>query len=80
VLDEFLTVALFHPEHIRVDEMRFHAKGNLALALGYKEDKDPFWQIFWAINQLRNKIAHNVDSSEVDQKMKYLRAKMWRSS
>jgi hypothetical protein len=53
--------------------MNFHLKGNLGLALSPKEDKDPLWSVFWAINQLRNKIAHKLDSIEIDERMKYLR-------
>ena len=29
--------------------------------------------MFWAINQLRNKIAHKLDSKEIEEKMKFLR-------
>jgi hypothetical protein len=27
----------------------------------------------WAINQLRNEMAHNLDSKKIDEKMKFLR-------
>jgi hypothetical protein len=41
--------------------MKVHPKGKLAVALSLKEDKDRIWNVFWALNQLRNKIAHNVE-------------------
>jgi hypothetical protein len=72
-LDSFLSTSLFNPEHMSIDRMNFHPKGNLALALSLKEDKDPIWAVFWAVNQLRNKIAHNVESKVVEEKMKFLR-------
>ncbi|MCC8954400.1 hypothetical protein H8B02_13355 [Bradyrhizobium sp. Pear77] len=31
------------------------------------------WAVFWAIGQLRNKLAHKIDSEEIDEKMEYLR-------
>jgi hypothetical protein len=71
-LDDFLTLAFFNPQHLKLDRMNFHLKGNLALALSLKGDTDPFWGVLWALN-LRNKIAHNVEPKEVDEKMKYLR-------
>jgi hypothetical protein len=72
-LSSFLGVSLFNPEHVDIDHMKFHAKGELALALSLKEDKDPIWAVFWALNQLRNKIAHNVESKVVEERMKFLR-------
>lgn len=72
-LDNFLSAALFNPSHVNLDLMNFHTKGNLALALAPGEDKDPFWAIVWALNQLRNKVAHERDAKEVEEKMAYLR-------
>jgi hypothetical protein len=73
-LDTFLAASLYNPGYLSIDRMNFHLKGNLALALSLKGDKDALWAVFWALNQLRNKIAHKVDSTdEIDEKMKYLR-------
>ena len=72
-LDIMLTSAVFNPEGLEIDGMKFHPKGQLAVALSLKEDKDPIWNVFWALNQLRNKIAHNVEQKIVDEKVNYLR-------
>ncbi len=72
-LENFLSVALFNPSHVNLDRMNFHMKCNLALALSLGEDKDPFWAIVWSLNQLRNKIAHDRDEKEIEEKMAYLR-------
>lgn len=72
-LDAFVDAAVFHPEQLSPVNMNFHTKGHLAISLGMKRDKDEMWPVVWAINQLRNKMAHNLDSKEIDEKMKYLR-------
>jgi hypothetical protein len=53
--------------------MNFHVKGNFAVSLAASRANDEMWPVFWAINQLRNKLAHNLDSEEIDEKMAYLR-------
>jgi hypothetical protein len=72
-LENFLSMALFNPSHVNLERLNFHMKGNLALALALGEDKDAFWSIVWALNQLRNKIAHERDAKEIEEKMAYLR-------
>jgi hypothetical protein len=72
-LDEFLTASVFHAEHLKVEQRNFHVKGELALSPSAKEDKDPWWAVFWALNQLRNKIAHRARDKEIDEKVQYLR-------
>lgn len=74
-LDGFLAKALFNPDHVNIEGMNFHPKAKLALALSLNEDRDPLWAVLWAVNQLRNEIAHEIDSKEIDQKMKFLRKK-----
>jgi hypothetical protein len=72
-MDAFLDASLFYPDYVREERLNFHFKGNLALSLSMKEDKDPVWKVFWAINELRNKIAHKIDSKAIEDKRKYLR-------
>jgi hypothetical protein len=72
-LDKFLDAALFNPAPVWGEDPEFYFKGKLALSLGYKRDKDQLWSVLWAINQLRNKIAHELDSKKIDEKMQYLR-------
>jgi hypothetical protein len=56
-MDGLLEVALFSASYVWEERPTFHFKGKLAQALSLKEDKDPLWAVFWAINQLRNKIG-----------------------
>jgi hypothetical protein len=72
-LNDFLEEALFNPEQVKLDRTNFHVKGNFAVSLAANRVKDEMWPVFWAINQLRNKLAHNLDSEEIDEKMAYLR-------
>ena len=73
-LDGFIQAAVCHPEQINHVNMNFHTKAHLAIALGCERDKDEMWSVVWAINQLRNKIAHKLDSDEIDAKVKFLRS------
>jgi hypothetical protein len=72
-LDLFLETALSNPNYLKEERPTFHFKGKLAQSLALKEDKDSLWAVFWAINYLRNKIAHQIDSKEIQDKIQYLR-------
>jgi hypothetical protein len=48
-------------------------KGNIAISLAAGRGRDEMWPVFWAIGQLRNTLAHKIDSEEIDEKMGYLR-------
>ena len=72
-LDAFIEASLFNPEQLKTERLNFHTKGSLALSLSLQEDQDQHWSVFWAVNQLRNKIAHKLDSEEIEEKMKFLR-------
>jgi hypothetical protein len=72
-MDEFLEASLFYPDYIKEERLNFHFKVNLALALSLKEDKDKLWKVLWSMNQLRNKVAHQLDGKDIDEKMRYLR-------
>jgi hypothetical protein len=72
-LDSFISAALPNPSYVKLEDMNFYRKGNLALALSLKDDKDPMWAVFWAITHLRNKSAHVFEPRIVKEKMDYLR-------
>jgi hypothetical protein len=72
-MGRFLDSALSHPSYLLEERPTFHFRGKLAESLALKEDKDSLWAVFWAINYLRNKIAHQIDSKEIDDNMKHLR-------
>jgi len=56
-----------------VANLTFARKGDLAIALAPGEENDRWWQVFWAVNQVRNTIAHKIDSNEISDKIKFLR-------
>ena len=72
-LNGFLETSMFNPGEVKLDRTNFHVKGSFAVSLAASRGKDELWAAFWAINQLRNKVAHNIDSEEIDEKMEYLR-------
>lgn len=72
-LNDFIGAALFNPEQFKLTRVNFHTKGNFAVSLAANRDKDEMWAVFWAINQLRNEMAHNLDSEKIAEKMSFLR-------
>jgi len=71
-LNALLEACLFNPE-LKLNRTNFHMKGELAVSLAAGRGRDEMWAVFWAINQLRNEMAHNLDSEDIDKKMVYLR-------
>jgi hypothetical protein len=72
-LNGFIEASLFNPEQLKLARTNFHLKGDFAVSLAANRGKDEMWAVFWAINQLRNEIAHNLDSKKIDEKMSFLR-------
>ncbi|MGJ5175273.1 hypothetical protein ACQR16_10130 [Bradyrhizobium oligotrophicum] len=72
-LNGFLEAALFNPEHLNIPRINFSNKGNFAISLAAARGKDEMWDVLWAINQLRNELAHNIDSKKIDEKVAFLR-------
>jgi hypothetical protein len=72
-LNGFLEASLFNPAELNLERVNFHVKGNFSVSLAASRGKDEMWAVLWAINQLRNKLAHNLDSEEIDEKMVFLR-------
>jgi hypothetical protein len=72
-LDECIRTAVYHPEPLKSVRLMFYNKGMICASLCYKRERDEMWPVIWAVNQLRNTIAHNLDSEEIDEKVKYLR-------
>jgi hypothetical protein len=73
ILDSFIEVSVFHPQHLDLQYTNFHTKASVAQSLCLDEDKNPLWDVLWALNQLRNKVAHNAETGVIDEKMKILR-------
>jgi hypothetical protein len=74
MLDAFIEASVFHPQHVKLQYTNFHVKGSVGQALCLNEDNEPHWDVLWALNQLRNKIAHNESQKVIDEKLKALRA------
>jgi hypothetical protein len=72
-LNGFIEASLFDPEQLKLARTNFHLKGDFAVSLAANRHKDEMWAVFWAINQLRNEMAHNLDSKKIDEKMSFLR-------
>jgi hypothetical protein len=72
-LNGFIEASLFNPAELNLERVNFHTKGNFAVSLAANRAKDEMWAVLWAINQLRNKVAHKIDSEEIDEKMAFLR-------
>ena len=56
------------------DDLRFADKANLCKELKPGEIDPPMWDVLTKGNQLRNKIAHTLDQTEIQAKMNELRA------
>jgi hypothetical protein len=72
-LNGFLEASLFNPEQLNATRVNFHTKGNFAVSLAARRDKDEMWAVLWSINQLRNELAHNLDSKKIDERLSFLR-------
>ena len=72
-LNGFLEASLFNPEQLNATRVNFHTKGNFAISLAAKREKDEMWAVLWAVNQLRNELAHNLDFKKIDERMSFLR-------
>lgn len=49
------------------------SKGHICEALSLDRNNDDVWKVFWAVNQLRNKIAHTLSIGEIQEKMERLK-------
>ena len=72
-LNGFLEAAVSNPDQLDLTRVNFHTKGNFAVSLGAGRSKDRMWAVLWAINQLRNELAHNLDSPKLDERVSFLR-------
>jgi hypothetical protein len=72
-LDRFLEASVYNPEKLKDANLGFRQKGYLAWALARFMATDELWYVLWSINELRNRIAHDLDAADIQAKMKYLR-------
>jgi hypothetical protein len=73
-MDEFITAAMPHPESVLTENrFSFSRKGHICEAFSLDKNNEDIWKVFWAVNQLRNKIAHTLSPEEILDKMERLK-------
>jgi hypothetical protein len=72
-IDSYLEVALFHPEHVRESRFNFSHKLQICRSMSLKQNEDRLWSVIWAANALRNEIAHDLQTEEIQNKADRLR-------
>ena len=72
-LGDFIQASAYQPQHLKLEYANFHGKGSIAQSLCRDEGSDPLWAVVWALNQLRNKVAHNAPPDVIKEKLKALR-------
>jgi hypothetical protein len=69
-MSEFLVASGTDPE-----ELTFFKKIEACEGLKPQEVEAPVWKVFYAANELRNKMAHTYDEKKVKEKLDALRTK-----
>jgi hypothetical protein len=64
-MDSFLEACLLYPEHVRENRFNFSHKAHMCRSLGLNENEDDLWSVLWAVNALRNQIAHSLRPVEI---------------
>jgi hypothetical protein len=75
-LDSFLAASFSNPEHVADGQYARFTHSNkiqMCRAASFNEVDDGLWKVIWAVNTLRNKIAHGADAEEIAKKMAALR-------
>ena len=72
-LNNIVSLIFFHPEHIEEGRFRFEQKVRMARAFALRKDQDNVWDLIFAINSLRNDIAHNLTGEKRKSRMERVR-------
>ena len=72
-LNNIVSLIFFHPEHIEEGRFRFEQKVRMARAFALRKDRDNVWDLIFAINSLRNDIAHNLTGEKRRLRMERVR-------
>lgn len=77
VIEQMLDAAIgcWIPYMDRMPDLTFHRKVELCTALGVHQGSRQEWSMVFALNQLRNKLAHSLSGEAHDAKIKNLREK-----
>jgi hypothetical protein len=80
LLEEILTNAIAeavpHGEFIRDARLNFATKVDLGRAISWDQHQNEAWTLIVALNELRNALAHKLDSPALNAKLRRLRATM----
>jgi hypothetical protein len=73
-MDEFIEATAANPQYI-VDETRFMfaLKAHICLSPCAEHHIDNIWSVLWAMNALRNKVAHTQELEKIQGQMDNLR-------
>ena len=73
-IDAYIEASASNPHYI-VDETRFMfaLKANICLSLCAEHHIDNIWSVLWAMNALRNKVAHTQELDKIQGQMDNLR-------
>lgn len=73
LLEEILSLYLFHTEHLEDARLGFFQKLCIARALALRKNQVPIWKLIAAINALRNDLAHSKSGQKRQQKISTIR-------
>src|SRR2546425_525510 len=74
-MDDFIAASVSNPQYITEDNrLMFAAKANICLSLSYGKHIDNMWSVLWAMNVLRNQVAHSYEPDTIQNKMNKLRS------
>lgn len=72
-LDAVIALHLFHPEHFFDARLTFDKKISIARAFNLRKHQLGEWDMLKAVNELRNNLAHNLDSPKQKSKLQRVR-------
>jgi hypothetical protein len=79
-MDGFLSASFSHPEHVqdgKVARFTHSQKVQMCRATSFNEAENGLWKVIWAVNTLRNQIAHDLDVAEIQRKMNNVRKELF---
>lgn len=72
-MDGFLEASLFHPAHVRESRFNFSHRIQMCRSMSLKQNEDKLWSVIWQVNALRNEMAHDVQTDQIQKKMERVR-------
>lgn len=69
ILIKIISDFVFHEEFIKKIKLTFEGRINVARSISLDNSKNSMWNLMLSINEARNHIAHNIDSSKSEIKI-----------